>query len=154
MQASAHYSLTHSLSNSKVFSFTDGKLFTKCSIVNLIRKIIMTDNALNQFNQAATSTSTSSEEKKKNNVCLNLKIKTNSGDVRRFSFLLCNSGSGIEQSNANAVIQNAVSKDLEEANKYLSAIFADPEKWTNGRIEGSCYLSGIKSAPKDWVNDI
>lgn len=112
-------------------------------------------NALNNmnFNQAAATT-TSSEEKKKNNVYLNLKIKTNSGDVRRFSFLLCNSGSGIEQSNANAVIQNAVSKDLEEANKYLSAIFADPEKWTNGRIEGSCYLSGIKSAPKDWVNDI
>lgn len=117
----------------------------------------MTDNALMNFNQAATSTSTS-EEKKKNNVFLNLKVTTNSGDVRRFSFLLRNTGSGVEQSNANAVIQNAVSKSeevsLEEANKYLSAFFAAPEKWVNGRIEGSCYLSGVKSAPKDWVNDI
>lgn len=120
------------------------------------------ENALNQFNQAA-ATSTSSEEKKKNNVYLNLKVTTNSGDVRRFSFLLCNSGSGIEQSNANAVIQNALIKSeasLEDANKYLSAFFADPEKWNptteDGvrRIEGSCYLSGIKSANKDWVNDI
>lgn len=118
----------------------------------------MTDNALMNFNQAAATTSTSSEEKKKNNVFLNLKVTTNSGDVRRFSFLLRNTGSGVEQSNANAVIQNAVSKSeevsLEEANKYLSAFFADPEKWVNGRIEGSCYLSGVKSAPKDWVNDI
>ena len=124
----------------------------------------MTDNALNQFNQAATSTSTSSEEKKKNNVFLNLKVTTNSGDVRRFSFLLRNAGSGVEQANANAVIQNAVTKSeeasLEEANKYLNAFFADPEKWNPTtedevrRIEGSCYLSGIKSANKDWVNDI
>lgn len=114
-------------------------------------------NALNNmnFNQAAAATS---EEKKKNNVFLNLKVTTNSGDVRRFSFLLRNTGSGVEQSNANAVIQNAVSKSeeasLEEANKYLSAFFADPEKWANSRIEGTCYLSGVKSAPKDWVNDI
>lgn len=111
----------------------------------------MTNNALNNFNQAAA---TSSEEKKKNNVYLNLKVTTNSGDVRRFSFLLCNSGSGIEQSNANAIIQNALTKDLEAANTYLSEIFANPEKWASGRIEGSCYLSGVKSAPKDWVNDI
>ena len=164
MQASAHYSLTHSLSNSKVFSFTDGKLFTKLYIVNsqiLIRKIIMT-NALNNmnFNQAAATTS--SEEKKKNNVYLNLKVTTNSGDVRRFSFLLCNSGSGIEQSNANNIITNAVSKSevsLEEANAYLTDIFCNPEKWNpttedgERRIEGSCYLSGVKSASKDWVND-
>lgn len=122
----------------------------------------MENNALNQFNQAATSTSTS-EEKKKNNVYLNLKVTTNSGDVRRFSFLLCNSGSGIEQSNANNIITNAVSKSeevsLEEANAYLSDIFCNPEKWNpttedgERRIEGSCYLSGIKSASKDWVND-
>ena len=119
----------------------------------------MTNNALNNFNQAATTTSsTSSEEKKKNNVFLNLKVTTNSGDVRRFSFLLRNAGSGVEQANANAVTQNAVTKSeeasLEEANKYLSAFFADSEKWASGRIEGSCYLSGVKSAPKDWVNDI
>ena len=121
-------------------------------------------NALNNmnFNQAAAAT-TSSEEKKKNNVFLNLKVTTNSGDVRRFSFLLRNTGSGVEQSNANAVIQNALTMSeasLEEANKYLNAFFADPEKWNptteDGvrRIEGSCYLSGVKSAPKDWVNDI
>lgn len=118
----------------------------------------MTNNALNNFNQAAAT----SEEKKKNNVYLNLKVTTNSGDVRRFSFLLCNSGSGIEQSNANNVITNAVSKSevsLEEANKYLSDIFANPEKWNpttedgERRIEGSCYLSGVKSASNDWVND-
>lgn len=121
-------------------------------------------NALNNmnFNQAAAT----SEEKeiRKNNVFLNLKVTTNSGDVRRFSFLLRNAGSGVEQSNANAVIQNAVTKSeeasLEEANKYLNAFFADPEKWNPTdkdeirRIEGSCYLSGVKSAPKDWVNDI
>lgn len=121
----------------------------------------MTNNALNNmnFNQAAA---TSSEEKKKNNVYLNLKITTNSGDVRKFSFLLCNSGSGLEQSNANNVIANAVSKSatsLEEANSYLTDIFANPEKWNptteDGvrRIEGSCYLSGIKASSKDWVND-
>lgn len=116
----------------------------------------MENNALNQFNQAAATTS---EEKKKNNVYLNLKVTTNSGDVRRFSFLLCNSGSGIEQSNANNVIANAVNMSLEEANNYLTDIFANPEKWNptteDGvrRIEGSCYLSGIKSANKDWVND-
>lgn len=119
----------------------------------------MTDNALMNFNQAAATTSTSSEEKKKNNVFLNLKVTTNSGDIRRFSFLLCNSGSGIEQSNANNVIANAVNMSLEEANNYLTDIFANPEKWNptteDGvrRIEGSCYLSGIKSANKDWVND-
>jgi hypothetical protein len=116
------------------------------------RKINMTNNALNNmnFNQAAA---TSSEEKKKNNVYLNLKITTNSGDVRRFSFLLCNSGSGIEQSNANAVINTAKDMSLEEANAYLTSIFANPEKWKNKRIEGSCYLSGIKASSKDWVND-
>ena len=115
-------------------------------------------NALNNmnFNQAAATTS---EEKKKNNVYLNLKVTTNSGDVRRFSFLLCNSGSGIEQSNANAVINAAKDMSLEEANAYLTDIFANPEKWNpttedgERRIEGSCYLSGIKSASKDWVND-
>lgn len=107
-------------------------------------------NALINFN----NTNVNQEEKKKNNVYLNLKIKTNSGDVRRFSFLLCNSGSGIEQSNANAITSNALTKSLEEANTYLSEIFASPEKWASGRIEGSCYLSGVKSAPKDWVNDI
>mgnify|MGYP007057670533 CR=1 FL=1 len=111
-------------------------------------------NPLNNFNPNVNQ-----EEKpiKKNNVYLNLKVTTNSGDVRRFSFLLCNSGTGLEQSNANAVIQNAVAKSetsLEEANTYLSEIFANPERWVNGRIEGSCYLSGIKSASKDWVNDI
>lgn len=111
----------------------------------------MENNALNNFNP---NTNVNQEEKKKNNVYLNLKIKTNSGDVRRFSFLLCNSGSGIEQSNANAVITNALTKSLEEANTYLSEVFANPEKWASGRIEGSCYLSGVKSAPKDWVNDI
>lgn len=118
----------------------------------------MTNNALNtmNFNQAAAATS---EEKKKNNVYLNLKVTTNSGDVRRFSFLLCNSGSGIEQSNANAVINAAKDMSLEEANAYLTDIFANPEKWNpttedgERRIEGSCYLSGIKSASKDWVND-
>jgi hypothetical protein len=76
--------------------------------------------------------------------------------------LLCNSGSGLEQSNANNVIANAVSKSatsLEEANSYLTDIFANPEKWNptteDGvrRIEGSCYLSGIKASSKDWVND-
>lgn len=115
-------------------------------------------NAVNSFNP---NTNVNQEEKaiKKNNVYLNLKVTTNSGDVRRFSFLLCNSGTGLEQSNANAVIQNAVSKSetsLEEANAYLTDIFANPEKWNgeNKRIEGSCYLSGIKSASKDWVNDI
>lgn len=114
------------------------------------------ENALNNmnFNQAAT---TSSEEKKKNNVYLNLKVTTNSGDIRRFSFLLCNSGSGLEQANANTVIQNAVAKSetsLEEANAYLAKWFADPEKWASKRIEASCYLSGIKSSNKDWVDDI
>lgn len=114
-------------------------------------------NALNGFNNATTTTS--QEEKKKNNVYLNLKITTNSGDVRRFSFLLCNSGSGLEQSNANAIINTAKDMSLEEANAYLTGIFADPEKWNPAskdevrRIEGSCYLSGIKSASKDWVND-
>lgn len=116
-------------------------------------------NALNGFNNATT---TSQEEKKKNSVFLNLKVTTKSGDVRNFSFLLRTSGSGFEQSNANNVIANAVDKSatsLEEANKYLTEIFADPEKWNpttkDGvrRIEGSCYLSGIKSASKDWVND-
>ena len=122
-------------------------------------------NALNNmnFNQAAAATS-EEKEIRKNNVFLNLKVTTNSGDVRRFSFLLRNAGSGVEQANANAVIQNAVTKSeeasLEEANKYLNAFFADPEKWNPTdkkeirRIEGSCYLSGVKSAPKDWVNDI
>ena len=119
-------------------------------------------NALNNFNN--TNVNQEEKEIKKNNVFLNLKITTKSGDVRRFSFLLRNAGSGVEQANANAVIQNAVTKSeeasLEEANKYLSAFFADPEKWNptteDGvrRIEGSCYLSGVKSAPKDWVNDI
>lgn len=118
----------------------------------------MENNALNNFNQAAAT----SEEKKKNNVYLNLKVTTNSGDVRRFSFLLCNSGTGLEQSNANNVIANAVTKSevsLEEANAYLTDIFANPEKWnpTNPdekrRVEASCYLSGIKAGNKDWVND-
>ena len=121
----------------------------------------MENNALNNFNQAAAATT--SEEKKKNNVYLNLKVTTKSGDVRRFSFLLCNSGSGIEQSNANAVIDNALAcaglpytdePDLNKANAYLNTWFANPALWTEGRIEGSCYLSGIKSANKDWVNDI
>lgn len=123
----------------------------------------MTNNALNGFNNNATTT-TSSEEKeiKKNNVFLNLKVTTKSGDVRNFSFLLRTAGSGFEQSNANAVIANAVSKSaisLDEANAYLKDLFANPEKWnptTKGevrKIEGSCYLSGIKSASKDWVND-
>ena len=114
----------------------------------------MTNNALNNFNPNAN---VNQEEKtaKKNNVYLNLKITTNSGDVRRFSFLLCNSGSGLEQSNANAVINTAKDMSLEEANAYLTDIFANPEKWNgeNKRIEGSCYLSGIKSSNKDWVND-
>lgn len=119
----------------------------------------MENNALNNFNQAAATTS---EEKKKNNIYLNLKVTTNSGDVRRFSFLLCNSGSGIEQSNANAIIDNALAiaqplsidePDLRKANAYLSSIFANPALWADGRVEGSCYLSGIKSASKDWVND-
>ena len=109
-------------------------------------------NALNNLN-----TNVNQEEKaiKKNNVYLNLKITTNSGDVRRFSFLLCNSGSGLEQSNANAVINTAKDMSLEEANAYLTDIFANPEKWNgeNKRIEASCYLSGVKSANKDWVND-
>lgn len=126
----------------------------------LIEEIIM--NALNNmnFNQAAATTS--SEEKKKNNVYLNLKVTTNSGDIRRFSFLLCNSGSGLEQANANVVIQNAVAKSnisLEEANAYLTDIFANPEKWNptkpeeKRRVEASCYLSGIKSGSKDWADD-
>jgi hypothetical protein len=128
------------------------------------RKKIMT-NALNNmnmnFNQAA-ATSQEEKETKKNNVFLNLKVTTKSGDVRNFSFLLRTSGSGFEQSNANNIIANAVSKSatsLEEANKYLTEIFADPEKWNpttkDGvrRIVGECYLSGIKSASKDWVND-
>lgn len=114
----------------------------------------MENNALNNlnFNQAAATTS---EEKKKNNVYLNLKVTTNSGDVRRFSFLLCNSGSGLEQSNANAVINTAKDMSLEEANAYLTDIFANPEKWNgeNKRIEGSCYLSGVKSSSKEWTND-
>lgn len=117
----------------------------------------MTNNALNGFN----NTNVNQEEKsiKKNNVYLNLKVTTNSGDIRRFSFLLCNSGSGLEQSNANAVINTAKDMSLEEANAYLTDIFANPEKWNptteDGvrRVEGSCYLSGIKSANKDWVND-
>ena len=109
-------------------------------------------NALNGFN---TNTSTEEKEIRKNNVYLNLKITTNSGDVRRFSFLLCNSGSGLEQSNANAVINTAKDMPLEEANAYLTDIFANPEKWNgeNKRIEGSCYLSGIKSSSKEWTND-
>lgn len=112
----------------------------------------MENNALINFNQAAATTS---EEKKKNNVYLNLKITTNSGDVRRFSFLLCNSGSGLEQSNANAVINTAKDMSLEEANAYLTDIFANPEKWNgkNKRIEASCYLSGVKSSSKEWTND-
>lgn len=121
----------------------------------------MTNNALNGFNNA-TTTSQEEKETKKNNVFLNLKVTTKSGDVRNFSFLLRTSGSGFEQSNANNVIANAVdisATSLEEANKYLTGIFADPEKWNPTtkdevrRIEGSCYLSGIKSASKDWVND-
>lgn len=112
----------------------------------------MTNNALNGFN---TNTSTEEKEIRKNNVYLNLKITTNSGDVRRFSFLLCNSGSGLEQSNANAVINTAKDMSLEEANAYLTDIFANPEKWNgeNKRIEGSCYLSGVKSSSKEWTND-
>lgn len=122
----------------------------------------MTNNALNDFNNA-TTTSSEEKETKKNNVFLNLKITTNSGDVRRFSFLLRTTGSGLEQSNANTIIQNAVAKSeesLEEANAYLNKWFADPEKWNptkpeeKRRIEASCYLSGIKSASKDWVDDI
>lgn len=118
-------------------------------------------NALNNFNN--TNVNQEEKEIRKNNVYLNLKITTNSGDVRRFSFLLCNSGSGLEQSNANAIIQNAVSKSevsLEEANAYLTDIFANPEKWNptkpgdKRRVEASCYLSGIKSGSKDWVNDL
>lgn len=116
------------------------------------------ENALNNFNPNANA-NVNQEQKdiKKNNVFLNLKIVTNSGDIRRFSFLLRNSGSGVEQSNANNIIQNAVAKSetsLEEANTYLNKWFADPEKWKNNRIEASCYLSGIKSSSKDWVDDI
>lgn len=113
-------------------------------------------NALNGFNNATTTTSQEEKETKKNNVFLNLKVTTKSGDVRNFSFLLRTSGSGFEQSNANNVIANAVdmsTTSLEKANKYLTDIFANPEKWKTQRIEGSCYLSGIKSASKDWVND-
>lgn len=126
----------------------------------------MENNALNNFNP---NTNVNQEQKdvKKHNVYLNLKVTTNSGDVRRFSFLLCNSGSGIEQSNANIIIQNAEAKSqvsLEEANEYLGTIFADPEKWNpteldeagqrkKPKIEASCYLSGVKSASKDWAND-
>lgn len=118
----------------------------------------MENNALNNFNPNANA-NVNQEQKdiKKTNVYLNLKVTTNSGDVRRFSFLLRNSGSGLEQANANMVIQNAIAKSetsLEEANAYLAKWFADPEKWVNERIEGSCYLSGIKSASKDWVDDI
>lgn len=120
----------------------------------------MENNALNNFNQAAATSS--EEKKKKNNVYLNLKVTTNSGDVRRFSFLLCNSGSGLEQSNANIIIDNALAQteipgvgetDLRKANAYLSNIFANPEKWVDGRVEGSCYLSGVKSTSKDWADD-
>lgn len=119
----------------------------------------MENNALNNFNTNVNQ----EEKKKKHNVYLNLKVTTKSGDIRRFSFLLCNSGSGIEQSNANAIIDNALEctaipgigePDLNKANAYLSSIFANPALWIDGRIEGSCYLSGIKSASKDWVNDI
>ena len=119
-------------------------------------------NALNNFDP---NTNVNQEEKdvKKNNVFLNLKVTTNSGDVRRFSFLLRNSGSGFEQANANAVIQNAIDKSetsLEEANAYLTKWFADPEKWNptdpdkKRKIEATCYLSGVKSASKDWLDDI
>lgn len=118
-------------------------------------------NAVNSFNPNANVNQ--EENAKKNYVYLNLKVTTNSGDVRRFSFLLRNSGTGFEQSNANTIITNAVAKSetsLEEANAYLAKWFADPEKWNptdpnkKRQIEASCYLSGIKSSNKDWVDDI
>lgn len=105
------------------------------------------ENALNNlnFNQAT------SEDKKKNNIFLNMKVKTKSGDTRRFSFLLCTTGGGLEQNNARNIMAAALEKSkvqkLDEVNKYLESIFV-------GSVEEvKCSLSGIQSSAKDWVND-
>lgn len=110
----------------------------------------MENNALNNmnFNQAAA---TSSEEKKVNNVYLNLKVKTKSGDTRRFSFLLCTTGGGLEHNNARNIVAAALEKSktekLDAVNRYLESIFVGSVE------EAKCSLSGIQSAAKDWVND-
>lgn len=107
------------------------------------------ENALNNlnFNQAAAT----SEDKKKNNIFLNMKVKTKSGDTRRFSFLLCTTGGGLEQNNARNIMAAALEKSkvqkIDEVNKYLESIFV-------GSVEEvKCSLAGIQSSAKDWVND-
>lgn len=108
----------------------------------------MTNNALNGFN---TNTTTTEKEVQKNNIYLNMKVKTKSGDTRRFSFLLCTTGGGLEHNNARCILTEALNKSasepLDAVNAYLETIFV------GNVIEAKCALSGIKSAAKDWVND-